>query len=502
MKNYHKIALVIFTLGYSLLFWHEKLGVNLLIFSLGLIVYLFSQYRTAFNQTTVKITLAGSIISGIMVVVFNSTISKFAHLTSCWIMVGFIHQHQLKSIQHIIQYVILHHLKVPALFVHEIKAAETSGKSKLPIFYYARITAIPLILLTVFYLLFYTANPKFAKLSNQVWGHFFSMLGDLFQHISFSRIFFTLSGLFIVTGIIYTSQPSYIKQWVNQQKDRLVRQRKIRRGRVFDPINALRNEYRAALILIGLVNLLLLVVNTIDISWIWFNFTIPEGMVLKHFVHEGTYLLIASILLSIGIILYYFRNNLNFFPQNKPLKVLAYVWMAQNIILSISVFLRNYHYINMHGLAYKRIGVIIFLILTIVGLVSMVIKINKTKTAYYVIKMNTWACYVMMVLMSLLNWDLLIAKFNLSHWHKQGIDVGFYLTISPRTIPYILNNLPTIEEQLNACNKHGSNYTNFATYEEFYQALCNKKLAYLNQQKEYSTFSWNLADARTIQALK
>jgi hypothetical protein len=502
MKNYHKIALVIFTLAYSLLFWHEKFGINLLIFSLGIITYLFSQYQPAFNQTAVKITLAGTVISGIMVVVFNSTISKFAHLTSFWIMIGFIHQHQLKSIQHIIQYVILHHLKVPALFVHEVKAAETSGKSKLPIFYYARITGIPLILLAIFYILFYLANPKFAALSNQVWGRFFSMLGELFQHISFSRIFFTLSGLFIVTSIIYCSQPSYLNQWFNQQKDRLVRQRKIRRDRVFDSINALRNEYRAAIILIALVNLLLLVVNTIDISWIWINFTIPKGMVLKHFVHEGTYLLIASILLSIGIILYFFRNNLNFFPNNRLLKILAFIWMAQNIILSISVYLRNYHYINMHGLAYKRLGVIIFLILTIAGLVSMMIKIHQTKTSFYVVKTNLWACYTMMVVMSLINWDILIAKFNLSHWNKPGIDIGFYFTLSPKTIPLVLTQLDTIEAQLNACNQQGTNYTEFQSYQEFYRNLCNEKLAYIQQQQEYSIFSWNLADAQTLNALK
>ena len=502
MKNYQIMALVVFTLLYTLLFWQEQLGINLLIYSTGLMVYLYAQHKESFKQTSVKVTLAGTLLTGIMVIIYNSTISKFAHLTSCWIMVGFVHQHHLKSISHIISYILLHYLKTPIILLRELKPKSATTSLKFPVFNRLKITVIPFMLLAVFYLLFFLANPRFAELSNRIWGNFFSYLGDLLNQISFSRIFFTLAGLIITGGVVYVSQPLALKNWLTNQQDTLIRKRKVRKDRVFDPMIALRNEYKSALILIGLVNLLLLIVNTIDISWIWINFTISKGMVLKHFVHEGTYLLIASILLSIGIILYYFRNNLNFFPNNKLLKVLAYIWMTQNIILAISVFLRNYHYINMHGLAYKRLGVIIFLILTLVGLISMLIKIRQTKTAFYVIKLNTWACYMMMALMSMVNWDLLIAKFNLSHWNKQGIDVAFYLTISPKTIPYLLQNLPTVEEQLNACNRHGSNYTEFHSYQDFYRALCNKKLAYLNQQKNYSIFSWNLADAQTINALK
>jgi hypothetical protein len=72
-------------------------------------------------------------------------------------------------------------------------------------------------------------------------------------------------------------------------------------------------------------------------------------------------MLILSILLSLGILIYYFRSNQNFYPKNGFLKAAAYLWLVQNAVLSVSVLIRCGYYISEYGLAYKRIGVVIFL---------------------------------------------------------------------------------------------------------------------------------------------
>src|SRR5436190_305225 len=154
--------------------------------------------------------------------------------------------------------------------------------------------------------------------------------------------------------------------------DPLLRKR-VRRPHWLAPraMNPLERERRMGMVLLVVVNALLLVVNVIDISWVWFDFEVPENFSLKQFVHEGTWMLIISILLSILILLHLFRGNLNFYRRTHALKLLASLWIGQNFILGISVFLRNYHYIGFHGLAYKRIGVIVFLALVLVGLVTL-----------------------------------------------------------------------------------------------------------------------------------
>src|SRR5690606_28371186 len=93
----------------------------------------------------------------------------------------------------------------------------------------------------------------------------------------------------------------------------------------------LQTEYKIGLLVLAVLNLLLLAVNVIDIQWVWIGFEVPLHFNLRQFVHEGTYLLILSILISIGIVLYLFRGSLNFHPKNKWLKILGKAWIIQNV---------------------------------------------------------------------------------------------------------------------------------------------------------------------------
>ena len=129
---------------------------------------------------------------------------------------------------------------------------------------------------------------------------------------------------------------------------------------------------------------------------------------MKIYVHEGTYLLILAILLAMGIILVLFRKNINFIPNNDKLRKLAYFWLAQNVILAFSVGMRNFRYIEFCGLAYKRIGVFIFLILTFYGLKTMHEKISEKKTLHHVIHKNAWVLYLTLIAASCINWDVFI----------------------------------------------------------------------------------------------
>ena len=114
---------------------------------------------------------------------------------------------------------------------------------------------------------------------------------------------------------------------------------------------------------------------------------------------------------------------------------MAYGWISQNGLLAISVGIRNYHYIDYHGLAYKRIGVIFFLALTLFGLGSLFVKIANKKSGYFLWRTNAWAVYGVMVLLALFNWDGIITKHNLNHNTDKDIDIPFLLTLSDKVLP-------------------------------------------------------------------
>ena len=136
-----------------------------------------------------------------------------------------------------------------------------------------------------------------------------------------------------------------------------------------------------ALITLIALNALLLCVNLLDIN-VFFLERNAMNSDYSSMLHKGTWILIFSIILSAIIVLYIFRKNLNFYPKNKSLKIATYIWICQNVLLTCSVLMRVYHYVIHHGLAYKRIGVVIFVSATLFGLATLIFKVKAKKNKY------------------------------------------------------------------------------------------------------------------------
>jgi hypothetical protein len=258
----------------------------------------------------------------------------------------------------------------------------------------------------------------------------------------------------------------------------------------------LKSEYRTAVYLLVMVNALLLIVNIIDIIWVWFGFEYSVHFNYKQSVHEGTYLLIFSILLATAILLYYFRGNLNFYKNNLLLKQLAYIWIVQIMVLTLSVAVRTWHYISFQGLAYKRLGVLIFLILTLIGLITLYIKIQQKKSAFYLWRTNTWATYIVLIIFCLVHWDMLIVRYNLTQKNVSGI-ADFYLEISNHTLPVLYENLDVIEQQINIAPQSGNRRLYISNFDNFKRCLDQKRDYYLAKHNNETWQAWNYEDAKT-----
>ncbi|MCX6249457.1 MAG: DUF4173 domain-containing protein [Bacteroidetes bacterium] len=257
--------------------------------------------------------------------------------------------------------------------------------------------------------------------------------------------------------------------------------------------NALKNEYKAGVFLLLILNLILLILNLIDISWVWFNFN-WEGQYLKQFVHEGTYLLIISILISIILVLYYFRGNLNYYPNNRLLKYLSYIWLGQNGILTVSVAIRNFWYIHYFALAYKRIGVIIFLILTIYGLYTVFIKVMQKKSSFYLFKSNAYGFFLILIVSSLINWDNFIAAYNFKNSDKSFLHLDFLATLPDKSLPYMDKTLSKLYK-IDSIQKEKFRFEEkYMTPEEFYQIINIRKIQFKQKWEAKNFLSWNLPE--------
>ena len=200
------------------------------------------------------------------------------------------------------------------------------------------------------------------------------------------------------------------------------------------------------------------------------------------------------------VILYFFSGNLNFFSKNKTLKVLAYVWIVQNTFLVFSVLIRDYHYINLSGLTYKRIGVLVFSLLCCIGLLTVYLKVAKQKTLFYLFKTNGDIWYALLILAGFVNWDVYIVDYNLSKRSTAHLDVTYLMNLSDKTLPQLIENKELLKASIIDTTKIKDQIQQSLQI-KFEQDLKNKAERFVIDKENRSWLSWNYPDWQTAQFL-
>ncbi|UOG73991.1 DUF4173 domain-containing protein [Hymenobacter tibetensis] len=442
-----KVALPAGAILFDVLFWHERAALNMLLYTLfvvGVVLAQLPRHAPQWRSGYFRLTLAGTLLSATMVAWYGSGAAQLACVASLAVWHGYLNQPHLKLISNAFFTAIGSAWQMMPGLVSLVRLPHNMGGRAGRAWFYGRLLGVPLMALCVFHILFLVANPVYSQLTSQALTAVGTWLEVLFENLSVPHLLFFLLGL-VATGAAlvlvpvhyFTDQESRLGEFITRQRDRVASfavRRPDFRSKNFRALD-LRKEYLVALSMFGLVNALLLVVNGIDINWIWFGFVPGPNFDLTQFVHEGTYVLILSILVAMGIVLWFFRRNLNFYQRGLPaLRWLATVWVLQNVVLAVSVGLRNYYYIVNTGLAYKRIGVYGFLLLTFFGLLTVLLKIWQRRSTFSLVRLNALAVYLLMVGLACGNWEIWIARYNLRP-ELHILDYGFLLDMPDRVLP-------------------------------------------------------------------
>jgi hypothetical protein len=419
-KDITKIILV--TAGavlFNLVFWNEKLAINTVLFDAFLLSALFFLYPQARKHASVNWLLLGHLVCLAMVVVHNTDLSKIAFVITGLLLAGFA-EYAHRSVWFAGGSIFMNMVMVAASFVEPIRFNRGPAIKRRSLSRVIRFAIFPIILLIVFFCIYLGANNVFSDIAGRIGAQLELFFNHFFDFFSWERSLFLLLGLLITGTILLKSKLDYFSVREARLHDGLQRSRKslnqrkkgaffqvieMIMGRMASGVMALKNENTTGIISLVLLNILLLVVNIIDVNFLWIHFQYKEGEPIYKMVHEGTELLIVSIVLAMAILLFFFKGNLNFYRRNKWLKYGAYAWIIQNAMLVSSVFLRDYYYILRHGLAYKRIGVLFFLLMVLVGLTTVFFKIWNRKTNYFLFRVNAWAGIVVLVLATTIHWD-------------------------------------------------------------------------------------------------
>lgn len=484
LRNTLWVYILLVSFAFQLLFWKEQLGVNTLIFTL-LIAMTQALYRPEVGRSIAwRITLAGTLLAAAMVVYLHSGTAQFAWIASLALLSGFYAEPGLYFVPFGILGWFAHFIKTPYFLVAE----SPQWRTEAPVAKQRRnahIWIMPMVLLSIFMILYLLGNSALSKWCAYIIesiGNFFTHFWEyVFSVISFSRIVFTVFSLLVAGSLLMWNKDQLYTRLQEKYPHFLERIRLKKAGAPKELSREMDNFYLSAVYSMILLNVLIFIVNCLDISVVWLNPASLSAADMKSFVHEGTYMLIFSIFMAMGVILFFFQGNIHFYQDRKRILYPAvYAWLLQNAFLTLSVAVRNYRYIMQYGLAYKRIGVICFLVLTIFGLFTVYLKVARKRSVFHLWHLNSWAVYGMLLLLTLFNWDVLITRYNLTHVQNAPVDMDFlYYSVSDKNLP-ILKEYQTVDT-----------LWDFTAYQ-------GKLKAFEARMQRYPGWlSWNYADYRT-----
>ena len=408
---------ILLALVFSLLFFTKDVGLNLLLLALLICFLLVTN-----NQKNKIPWLYISVFSlcGLVVFIHPSTLNVIAYVVSLFILIGKIASQ--KSATYIAGLVGLISLTSASIgnLIHSKKTIARKKNTKLIL--YGKGIAIAMGLVLLFTTLYRTANPIFNDLLTNI---------DL-SFISFSWLLFTTLGYFIFLHLLRPYHSHILIEKDLELGDDLPRPETTFPAEL---IKKLGNEVTIASIVLAALNLLLLIFLATDIIYLSTPNVTNESQYSQS-VHQGVYALLLSIICAIAVILYYYRGNLNFFIKNKSLKSLSFLWIVLNLILTTTTFYKNYSYVSELGFTYKRIGVFIYLLLIIGGLLTVGIKISKQKNFLFLIRSNTTIAFSILFISSAIPWDVLITKYNLAQ--IKNPDLSYLMSLDTSNSVYLL----------------------------------------------------------------
>ena len=189
-----------------------------------------------------------------------------------------------------------------------------------------------------------------------------------------------------------------------------------------------------------MLNALFFVANTIDAIYLWRNRALPADVNPSDYLHEGVWSLILAVVLSAGLLAAMFQQQEDI-SSSRLFKALGLVWVAQNLVLIASVFLRLKLYVDVWQLTEKRVYVGCFLVLVITGFSLLAWSIMHSRGLHWLIVRNLVATFVLFFALQFPNVAGLVAHYNVARWQRdpnRSLDLDYLVMLGPGAWPALV----------------------------------------------------------------
>lgn len=260
----------------------------------------------------------------------------------------------------------------------------------------------------------------------------------MFSDFNFIWVIYSIIGGLFSYIFIFEPKLNYIKHWFEENLNR-------KKGYSSKALTFIKST-KITFIGLNFILVLTIISQYFDFYTLLTNVNSYEDV--KTMVHQSTYFILIA--LSIGIILVgiFFKGQILFFNKKKALTQSTKIWIGLNAILALNLLFINSYYIYHYNLAYKRVGIILFIIILIYSLYQLIVLLDYRKTISFLANSTLKFSLIICMFASLLNWDYLIAKWNLSR-PQAYLDMNFLVTRNYSSLKILLDRPDLIDKPIN-----------------------------------------------------
>jgi len=473
--------LVAATALFSFLFYHQNPGLNVLVFTLVFLLLLLIRNRALLRNSRWLWAASLSLVAATCVFIHGSVLSNFAVIVSL-LLVSALSFSPTTSALFGLGFAVYSVLASFVLLIIDwAKRYEQPRPEGAPNRSYRWLWTIAVLLITlIFFFIYRASNPLFE--ANTQWINF--------DFISISWVAFTFMGFLLMYGLLQHHTIPVISAeeatWTSEVQPQAIPGERIKR---------LGSELFAGKLLFILLNAMLLMINAGDIYTLFLGGGLPKGITHSDFVHNGVGLLILSILIAVSLIMFFFRKELHYIQGNRWLKYLVVLWVLQNLMMLYSTLMRNTMYIHFAGLTEKRIGVYVWLLLACAGLCITAFYVLRSRSNWFLIRINVALWLTVLPLSALVDWDLAIVRYNVAHAKEIQLDVDYLYSLSETVIPDL------IAYERTHPNSHGPSKPARKGEDGYFLNSLHSKIYYYLQEPKSGWRSYNLRQQRILKSL-
>jgi Domain of unknown function (DUF4173) len=163
-----------------------------------------------------------------------------------------------------------------------------------------------------------------------------------------------------------------------------------------------------------LFNALFALQTALDLAYLWGGASLPDGMSHAEYAHRGAYPLVVTALLAAGFVLIAMRPS-GPAEHSRLIRPLVVLWTGQNILLVISSIFRLNLYVAAFSLTYMRLAAFIWMALVAIGLVLILVQIERKKSNSWLLSANALSLALALYGCCFINAPWLVASYNVEH---------------------------------------------------------------------------------------